>query len=156
MSAKASKRTLAGTPASRPATTASTSAFVSQEIPSRTSSDGERRPRSEEEASGFELTPPAYADSASAPSEARVRQVQTGEADRPDDMVVVAGGASGLGLGLAEILSREAQLDVVLTGRSQSATAAAARSVGARGAILDLGSLASGRGFARKRCERLA
>jgi hypothetical protein len=39
-------------------------------------------------------------------------------------------------------------MSVVLTGRSRHTVQAAARSVGARGAVLDLGSLASVRAFA--------
>jgi NAD(P)-dependent dehydrogenase (short-subunit alcohol dehydrogenase family) len=64
------------------------------------------------------------------------------------NVVVVTGGTSGLGLRLAEILSGGTQLDVVLTGRSRGATEAVAQSVGARGAVLDLASLASVHAFA--------
>jgi NAD(P)-dependent dehydrogenase (short-subunit alcohol dehydrogenase family) len=63
-------------------------------------------------------------------------------------MVVITGGTSGLGLRLAEILVAQPGMDVVVTGRSRGTAEAAARGVGARSAVLDLGSLASVRGFA--------
>lgn len=64
-----------------------------------------------------------------------------------DRNVVVTGGTSGLGLRLAEILTRQG-FAVILTGRSGEVAAAAARRVGARGAALDLGCLASVAQFA--------
>ncbi|MEA2655938.1 MAG: hypothetical protein QOI23_1303 [Chloroflexota bacterium] len=65
-----------------------------------------------------------------------------------DNSVVITGGTSGLGLRLAELLAREAHLEVLLTGRSRSVAEAAAQGVGARGAALDLASLASVSSFA--------
>ena len=60
---------------------------------------------------------------------------------------MVTGGTTGLGLRLAEVLARDG-VDVLLTGRSAAAAREAAQGVGARGAALDLGSLASVAAFA--------
>ena len=56
------------TPLNAPATTASTSAFVSHEMASRTPSDGERRPSFAAVARCFRVTPSAYAKASSKPS----------------------------------------------------------------------------------------
>lgn len=69
-----------------------------------------------------------------------------------DNYVVVTGGTRGLGLQLARILS-QAGFAVILTGRSTEAAAAAADRIGARGAALDLGSLASVTRFAAEVAE---
>jgi len=69
-----------------------------------------------------------------------------------DRIVVVTGGTSGLGLRLADTLTQQG-LTVVLTGRSAASADAAASRVGAQGAALDLGSLASVTRFATQVAE---
>lgn len=65
-----------------------------------------------------------------------------------DRTVVVTGGTSGLGFQLAAQLTRTGEVDVVLTGRSATTAQTVAARIGARGAALDLGSLASVHDFA--------
>lgn len=57
--------------------------------------------------------------------------------------VVVTGGTSGIGLECARVLAATPGLTVVITGRDQRTVQARAAEVGARGLVLDLGSLAS-------------
>lgn len=67
-----------------------------------------------------------------------------------DRLVVVTGGTSGLGRQLASRLTSSGTVQVLLTGRSEQAARTVASGIGARGAALDLGSLASVRAFAEE------
>jgi light-dependent protochlorophyllide reductase len=64
-----------------------------------------------------------------------------------DRTVLITGGSSGLGLRAAAELARDPTWHVVLPGREQARTAAAAASVGAEPLPLDLGSLEQIRAF---------
>jgi light-dependent protochlorophyllide reductase len=67
-----------------------------------------------------------------------------------DRTVLITGGSSGLGLRAAAELARDPAWHVVVTGREQARTAAAAASVGAEPLLLDLGSLEQVRAFATR------
>jgi len=64
--------------------------------------------------------------------------------------VLITGGTSGLGLGVARQLARDPDWHVVITGRDGTRTAAAAESLGAEALTLDLGSLQSVRAAAER------
>ncbi|WP_328411649.1 SDR family NAD(P)-dependent oxidoreductase [Nocardia sp. NBC_00403] len=65
-----------------------------------------------------------------------------------DRTVVITGGTSGLGHECARTLAANPRWTVVITGRDADRTHASATAIGARGAALDLGSLASVARFA--------
>ncbi len=71
----------------------------------------------------------------------------TGAAQRT---VLITGGTSGLGLGVAGALARDSTWQVVITGRDAARARTAAATVGAQAAVLDLGSLDSVRAFAAR------
>ncbi len=61
--------------------------------------------------------------------------------------VLITGATSGLGLGVAGLLARDPAWHVIVTGRDPGRTAAAAATIGAEPAALDLGSLDGVRSF---------